>query len=280
MKAALLALALAVIAYPAAGADCGSEVHLEGKVVQSGLVHGQAAPGSRIYLDGFELRVGPEGRFLFGFGRDHPARALLWVICPDGSDATLPLSIARRSYDISRIGGLPPKSVSPPAEELERIRREREIIAAARRFDTPETFYEQGFVWPVTGRTTAVYGAQRIVNGEPQEPHTGVDIAAPLGTAVHAPAAGIVRLAAEELHRAGGTLVLDHGYGLSSTFFHLQRLRVREGDRVSQDEIVATLGASGAAKEPHLEWQVTWFEHQLDPALLVGPASRLSSARE
>ena len=202
------------------------------------------------------------------------------MICPDGSDSTLPLSVARRSYDISRIGGLPPKSFPPPAEELERLRREREIIAAARRFDTPESFFEGGFVWPVTGRITAVYGAQRVINGEPQEPHTGVDIAAPLGTAVHAPAAGIVRLAVEELHTAGGTLVLDHGYGLSSTFFHLQRLKVREGDRVEQDAIIATLGASGAAKEPHVEWQVAWFEQRLDPALLVGPSSRLSSVRE
>lgn len=253
MRAAALALALAMAAAPAK-ADCGTEIRLEGKLVQSGLVLGRAASGSRIYLDGFELRVGPDGRFLFGLGRDHPEEARLWVICPDGSDSTLPLSVARRDYEISRVGGLPPKSVSPPSEVMERIRREREQIAAAQRFDTPEAFFETGFVWPATGRITAVYGTQRIVNGEPQEPHLGIDVAAPLGTAVHAPAGGIVRLAVEEFHTVGGTLVLDHGHGLSSTFFHLQRLKAKEGDRVERDEIVATLGASGAAKEPHLEW--------------------------
>ena len=130
------------------------------------------------------------------------------------------------------------------------------------------------------GRITAVYGAQRIVNGEPQEPHLGIDVAAPLGTAVHAPAGGIVRLAVEEFQTAGATLVLDHGHGLSSTFFHLQRLKAQEGDRVDQDEIVATLGASGAAQEPHLEWQVTWFGRRLDPALLIGPSSTRKLARE
>ena len=279
MRTLALAASL-VLAAASAWADCGEEIELEGKLVQSGLVQGRAAPGSRLYLDGVEIRVGPQGRFLFGFGRDHAPQALLWVICPDGGDRTLPLSVAPRHYDIRRTDGQPPKFVSPPQEVVERLRAENERLMAARRFDTPEAFFAGGLIWPATGRITEAYGKQRILNGEPQEPHTGVDIAAPLGTAVHAPAAGIVRLAEDGFLETGGTLVLDHGYGLSSTFFHLQRLRVREGDRVSQDEIVATVGASGAATEPHVEWQVNWFERRLDPALLVGPLTEQTSSSE
>ena len=279
MRVLAAAICIAVGWTAPAWADCGDELQLEGKLVQSGLVLGRAAPGTRIYLDGVEIRVGPQGRFLFGFGRDHDPAALLWVICPDGGEATLPLSVAPRRYDVQRIDGLPPKFVSSPPALVDRLRAEHERIIAARRIDTAETFFAGGLVWPATGRVTEAFGGQRILNGEPQPPHTGIDIAAPLGTAVHAPAAGIVRLAAEDFLETGGTLVLDHGHGLNSTFFHLQRLRVAEGDRVAQDEVVATVGASGVAKEPHVEWQVGWFERRLDPALLVGsPREQTSSS--
>lgn len=275
----LLLIAAPLQAIPAQAGSRGA-VSFEGDFVQGGLVLGTAPQGAKVYLDGVELRVGAEGRFVMGFGRDHPGDALLWVICPDGSDETLPLQVAVRSYDVQRIDGLPPKYVEPPAEVLERIRVENERIAVARRLDTPEGFFESGFVWPAAGRITGVYGSQRILNGEPKRPHFGVDIAAPLGTAVYAPAGGIVRLAEEDLYYTGGTIILDHGFGLSSAFLHLQRLKVSPGDRVEQGEIIATVGASGRATGPHLDWRVNWFEERLDPALLAGPFPGRTSANQ
>ncbi|MEX0922555.1 MAG: M23 family metallopeptidase [Rhodovibrionaceae bacterium] len=279
MRLPALVLVFALAAVPAL-ADCTTELAFEGDFIQGGLVRGSAPAGSRIYLDGAELRVGETGRFVMGFGRDHPGEARLWVICPYGRDATLPLRVAAREYNIQRIDGLPPKYVEPPAEVTDRIRLENETIAAARRLDTPAPLFESGFVWPAQGRISGVYGSQRILNGAPKRPHYGVDIAAPLGTAVRAPAAGIVRLAEEDLYYTGGTIVLDHGYGLSSAFLHLQRLKVIVGQQVAQGEIIATLGDSGRATGPHLDWRVNWFEERLDPALLAGPFTAQTSSSQ
>ena len=218
------------------------------------------------------VRVSADGWFLVGFGRDAASEAELAVKHPDGRYDRMVLAVASREYRIERIDGLPPGTVTAHREdELARIHLEAEMVRRARLTDEPRTDFRSGFQWPVVGRISGVYGSQRILNGEPRQPHYGIDIAAPAGTKVRAPADGLVTLAEPDLFLSGGTLILDHGHGLSSAFLHLSRILVKRSERVRRDRTIAEVGATGRATGPHLDWRVNLLERRLDPALLVGP---------
>ncbi len=245
---------------------------LSGEQSQGGLLRGQAKPGSRVYLDGDPVRVTDAGRFLIGFDRDAEPQMTLRVEHPDGSTTKRQLQIRQRDYDIQRIDGLPDRKVSPSEEDLERIRRENERIEAARararRND--ELYLNNAFSWPLSGRISGVYGSQRILNGEPRRPHYGLDIAADKGTPVKAPAAGVVAFTHPGMYFNGATVILDHGFGLTSTYIHLSRIEVQQGDWIDQGQTLGRVGASGRATGPHLHWGITWLDKHIDPRLLVG----------
>lgn len=251
-------------------AEAAGKLDLSGDFTQGGLVKGQTAPGAEVSLNGRSLRVDRWGRFVFGFGRDDAAEAVLTVRYPDGSVEERPLQIAQRQYNIQRIDGLPQTMVTPKPEVLERIRRENAAIAEARRRDTDAAWFWDGFVRPATGPLTGVYGSQRILNGEPRQPHFGLDFGGPKGSLVVAPAPGIVVLAEEDLYYTGKTVLIDHGHGVNSVLMHLDRLDVEAGQRVEAGDAIGTIGASGRATGPHLDWRVNWFEVRLDPAFLIG----------
>lgn len=248
------------------------ELELTGSLVQGGLVQGHAEPGSRVVFKGRAVRVSPEGLFLLGFNRDEPPTARFIITFPDGHQKTKTLSIEQREYDIQRIDGLPGSKVSPAERDLTRIRAEATLVGKARRRDDARTDFRSGFILPVSGRISGVYGSQRILNGQPRRPHYGIDIAVPEGTPVRAPAGGIVTLVHPDMFFSGGTLLLDHGHGLSSSFLHLQRILVEEGEYVRQGDIIAHVGATGRVTGAHLDWRVNLFRIRLDPALLVIPA--------
>ena len=260
-----VALAGFVIAIPA------QAVELKGDFIQGGLVRGTAAPGARVRFEGRPIRVSDKGVFLIGFSRDAAGTARLEIRGEDGRVEARTLKIKARKYKLQRIDGLPPKMVTPPPSVLRRIRRENAMIGAARRRDSAETWFENGWMWPVEGPISGVYGRQRILNGKPRRPHYGVDIAAPAGTPVVAPADGVVALAERDLYYTGGTLVIDHGHGLSSAFLHMASVEVEVGRRVRKGVRVGTLGATGRATGPHLDWRINLFKARLDPALLVPP---------
>ena len=249
-----------------------ARIRLVGPRTQGGLLQGRVAPGSGVEFEGTPVRVSEDGWFLVGFGRDAAPEAVLMVTGPDGGRERLVLAVAPREYRIERIDGLPAAKVAPrDEEELARIEREARRVAEARTLDDPRTDFRSGFQWPVTGRISGVYGSQRILNGEPRQPHYGIDIAAPAGTKVRAPADGLVTLAEPDLFLSGGTLIVDHGHGLSSAFLHLSRILAEPGDRVRRGRTIAEVGATGRATGPHLDWRVNLFDRRLDPALLVGP---------
>lgn len=243
---------------------------LGGKFVQGGLVTGRAEPGATVTLDGKPVRVRPDGRFLIGFGRDQPASAELVVRHPDGHVDTVRLEIEQREYEIQRIDGLPQEMVTPDDAVLARIAADRAAVDAARAIDSPEPSFDEGFVWPALGPVSGVYGSQRVLNGEPRQPHFGIDIAAPAGAPVVAAAAGTVVLASD-LYFTGNTVIIDHGWGVSSTYSHLQTMTVAPGDTVAQGQQVGTIGATGRATGPHLDWRLNLFDVRLDPALVLGP---------
>ncbi len=250
-------------------APCAAELLLSGNFMQGGLIHGQATPGTRIYLGERELSVTPAGDFIFGFGRDARAEQQLTLIHEERRSERRNLQVEQRVYTVQRISGISKRLLEPTTEDLQRIRREAELVAAARAQLSLLNFFREPFCWPLTGRITGVYGSQRVFNGAPRRPHFGIDIAAPRGTAVFAPAGGRVSLVHPDMFFSGATLILDHGYGLSSSVLHLDKILVAPGERVIQGQQIATVGAGGRATGPHLDWRVNWLEHRLDPALLV-----------
>jgi len=244
---------------------------LSGGIEQGGLVRGVAPAGAKVFLEGQSIRVAADGHFIFGFGRDASEHAKLVVTYPDGHTVTRDLAVAKRIYDVQSIKGLPPEMVTPDAATLARIKREAELVRAARAESADLLFFEAPLEWPVTGTITGIYGSQRILNGEPRAPHLGVDVAAPAGTAVKAAAGGTVVLAEPDLYFTGGTVIIDHGYGLNTVYVHLQKIAVTVGQELRQGETLGELGATGRTTGANLHWGVNWYGVALDPARIAGP---------
>jgi murein DD-endopeptidase MepM/ murein hydrolase activator NlpD len=273
----LLFLLASLLAGGVSGADDSAlptGLSFKGRWEQGGLVVGTARPGTQVWLGEQALRVAPDGRFVFGFHRDAPAQAELLFQLPDGERQRYRHAVIQRQYREQRIDGLPEGMVSPPADVQARIDREAAAVQAARLRDSAREDFAHGFVWPAKGKIKSVYGSQRILNGVPKQPHYGLDIAAPVGTPVVAAAAGVVALAEADLYYTGGTIMLDHGAGVSSVYLHLSKLSVKAGQTVRQGETIGAMGATGRATGPHLCFRFNWFDARLDPALLLpGPRS-------
>jgi murein DD-endopeptidase MepM/ murein hydrolase activator NlpD len=250
---------------------------LDGSFLQGGLVEGTTEPGTQLSLDGRTIRVGADGGFLLGFGRDAKPTETLTARFPDGTGETRTLKIAKRKYDIQRIEGLPPAQVTPSPEDLARIKTEDAAIKSARARYTDAAWYRAGFDWPARGPISGVYGSQRILNGEARAPHLGTDIAAPEGTEVHAPAPAVVAFAGPNLFFTGNTIILDHGRGLFTLYAHLSAMTVREGDTVEKGALIGRVGKTGRVTGPHLHWAAYLGETRLDAALLAGPMPSASA---
>lgn len=244
-------------------------VELEGTLAQGGMAWGKVAPGTTISLDGEAVKVGPDGHFVFGFGRDHGPTARMMVLHRDGQKEDKLLKVAKREFNIERVDGLPPKTVTPPLEWRDRRKVETGRVRDARSHLSGNMHWSRGFVRPAEGRFSGFYGSQRILNGKPRSPHYGLDIAGPTGTPIHAPAGGLVRLAVPDFLLEGGIVIIDHGFGVTSTLFHMHSVDVEEGAWVHQGDKIGTIGATGRASGPHVDWRVNWKNVRLDPMLLI-----------
>ena len=255
---------------PASSHPAANEtVRLPASISQAGMVIGHAPPGSTVRYAGRTLWLGPDGAFVFGVARDASGAAQVQIVTPDGRSQTVEIRIVPHPWKIERVNGVPEGTVHPSPEIAARIEREQASVALARERDDPREDFLVDFIAPVNGRISGWFGSQRIYNGTPGAAHSGLDIAAPKGTPVQAPAAGIVIFAAPDLYLTGGTVVIDHGCGISSNFLHLSRIDVKVGDRVEQGQVFAAVGATGRATGPHMHWGVNWFETRLDPELLL-----------
>ena len=271
LKALILLLSIVV------SMTVNAQLELDGEAIQGGLIFGKTLPGSQVSQDGQSLRVSTQGDFLLGFTRDAPPTSNVRVLFPDGTELVRELDVLPRDYVIQRIDGLPKSKVTPrKPEDLARIRQDVADVKKARARDDDRQDFLDGFIWPVVGRISGVYGSQRVLNGEPRRPHFGVDIAVPVGTPVKAPADGIVTLAVPDMFFSGGTLIIDHGHKLSSTFLHLHDIHVEVGQRVRKNEVVAEVGATGRVTGPHLDWRMNLRDRRIDPQLLVPAMSDMA----
>ena len=243
---------------------------LDGSFTQGGLVFGQALPGSQVKLNGEAVEVGENGAFVFGFARDAKPYATLSVT-ENGQTQTQQLTIAKQTYKIQRIDGLPTRKVTPNPRDVARIKKDNAGIWKVRGSMSPETRFQSGFIWPVKGPISGVFGSQRILNGKPKSPHNGVDVAAPRGSAIVAPAGGVVALVHQDMFYTGKTVMIDHGLGLTTVYAHMDDVSVIEGQVLSQGDQLGTVGKTGRATGPHLHWGMTWKSTHLDPALVTGP---------
>jgi murein DD-endopeptidase MepM/ murein hydrolase activator NlpD len=245
------------------------QLRLKGELTQGALVIGKTLPGYTVMLDAQRLKVTIEGLFVMGFNRDAKPDHKLVISDDSGKHTEYQLEVTPRKYDIQYIEGIAKKLMQPNATDLQRIRAENAMIREARLFESDQLNFTEPFIWPAQGPVTGVYGSQRYYNGEPRRPHFGLDIAAPEGADVIAPASGTITLVHPDMFFSGGTIILDHGYGISSTFIHLSKVMVVKGQLVKQGQLLGKVGQSGRATGPHLDWRINWFNTRLDPALLL-----------
>jgi murein DD-endopeptidase MepM/ murein hydrolase activator NlpD len=255
-------------------------VTFQGVFEQGALVRGTVPAGSKILLNGEPVKVTPKGQFAIGFDRDAKPDHIFKVTYPDGLTEIKPLKIAAKQYKIDRVTGISQNIMKPDPVAQARAAKDAEQTRAARDIFSEQYAFMQPFIWPVTGRISGVYGSQRVYNDVPGNPHFGVDVARPTGTVVVAPADGVITLAVPDMFYSGGTVIIDHGYGVSSTFLHLSKLYLNVGDKVKQGDKVAEIGATGRVTGPHLDWRLNWFQMRLDPVSIVPPMASVLAEQQ
>ena len=242
-----------------------SALEFQGKFIQGHFIIGKTEPNTKVLIDKKEVRITDDGYFVFGIGRDRKYDVVI-TLNKNGNKQKFVKKIQKRKYNIQRIDGLEEEKVTPPEEVYERIKKENKLIAKARTIDSDLDFFKDKFIVPVEDAIiTGVYGSQRILNGKPKWPHYGLDFAQDEGTLVKAMISGTVTLAESDLYYTGGTLIFDHGHGISTLYMHMHEIFVEKGQKINQGDIIGTVGSTGRATGAHLDVRLNWFQTRLDP---------------
>ena len=239
-------------------------LEFQGKFLQGHFILGKAEAGSKVFVDKTQVKVSEDGYFVFGIDRDRKFDVAITEIS-NGKKNKVIKKVFKRKYNIQRIDGLPESKVTPPESVYKRIKEENGRIGKARAINSDLTFFTEQFIMPVKGIISGVYGSQRILNGKPKWPHYGVDFAASEGTKIKAMLDGTATMVEKDLFYTGGTLIFDHGHGISTLYMHLKDIYVKKGQKVKQGEIIGTVGSTGRSTGPHLDFRVNWFQTRLDP---------------
>jgi len=247
------------------------KISCQGVFEQGGAVQCNTYPNATVEIGGLKTKSNQDGFVLLGFDRDAPTQEKIVVSYGDNTAFGKTFEITPREYAISRIDGLPPSQVSTFSEaQLVRIRASsaRKKTGFASREKT--LWFKDGFDYPLKElNKTSPFGAQRILNGVTKKPHYGVDIAAPVGTPIYAPADGVVSMADDDLYFEGAMILLDHGQGLISMYLHVSAIDVKPGQTVKRGEKIGEVGSKGRSTGPHLCWRLKWRNRHLDPELLT-----------
>ena len=239
-------------------------IEFKGKFLQGHFILGTTNPNAKILVGKKEVKVSKDGDFVFGIDRDQKYDLTVTKIL-DGEKTIITKKVLKREYNIQRIDGLAENKVTPPESVYKRIKKENNAIGKARAINSNLQFFKEKFIMPVEGIISGVYGSQRILNGKPRWPHYGIDIAAKQGTMIKSTASGIVTMAKDDLYYTGGTVIMDHGHGISSIYSHLENVLVSVGDQINQGDIIGTVGSTGRSTGPHLDFRINWFQTRLDP---------------
>ena len=239
-------------------------IEFSGKFIQGHFIIGKTEPKSKIIIGKKEVKVSKDGYFVFGIDRDRKFDVLVTKI-KEGKKEKIIKKVFKRKYKIQKIDGLPENKVTPPEDVYKRIKDENYRIGEARAINSNLIFFKNKFIMPVNGIVTGVYGSQRILNGKPRWPHYGIDIAAKQGTKIKSSGTGIVTMAEDDLYYTGGTIIMDHGHGISTIYSHLENVLVSVGDKINQGDIIGTVGSTGRSTGPHLDFRINWFQTRLDP---------------
>ena len=246
-----------------------SAVEFQGKFIQGHFIIGKTESGTKVLIDKKEVRTSDDGYFVFGIGRDRKYDVVI-TLNKDGNKQKIVKKVLKRKYNIQRIDGLPEEQVTPPEEVYVRIKKENKLIGDAKAIDSNLTYFKNKFIVPIENTIiSGVYGSQRILNGEPKWPHYGLDFAADEGTTIKAMLDGIVTLAEPDLYYTGGTLMFDHGHGISTIYLHMQKLLVKKGQKIKQGDVIGTVGSTGRATGAHLDVRLNWFQTRLDPETVL-----------
>ena len=244
-------------------------VTFKGKFIQGSFILGKTEPDSKVFIDKKKVKVTSDGYFVFGLDRDRKYDVVI-TLNQDGNKQKIVKKVQKRKYNIQRIEGLEEQKVTPPEEFYERIKRENKWIAEARVIDSDLIFFTKKFIVPIKNAIiTGVYGSQRILNSKPKWPHYGLDFAAEEGTKIKAMLDGTVTLAEPDLFYTGGTLIFDHGHGISTLYMHMEKIFVKKEQKVKQGDIIGTVGSTGRATGAHLDVRLNWFQIRLDPATVL-----------
>ena len=246
-----------------------SAVEFDGKFIQGHFIIGKTEPDSKVKIDKKQVKVSKDGYFAFGLARDRKYDVVI-TIEKNGVKEKITKKVQKRKYNIQKIDGLEEKKVTPPEEVYERIKRENQWIGEARAVNSDLAFFKNKFINPLENAIiTGVYGSQRILNGKPKWPHYGIDFAAEEGTEIKAMLNGVVTLAEPDLFYTGGTLIFDHGHGISTLYMHMKTLMVKKGQKVKQGDVIGTVGSTGRSTGAHLDVRLNWFQTRLDPATVL-----------
>ena len=243
-------------------------VEFNGKFLQGHFIIGSTDPSAKIIIDKKEVKVSKDGFFVFGIDRDRKFDLIITKV-KDGKKEKIVKKILKREYNIQRIDGLEESKVTPPESVYKRIKEENNKIGKARAIDSDLLFFKDKFIMPVDGIISGVYGSQRILNGKPRWPHYGIDIAAKKGTMIKSSGSGTVTMAEDDLYYTGGTIIMDHGHGISTIYSHLESVMVSVGDKINKGDIIGTVGSTGRSTGPHLDFRVNWFQTRLDPMSVI-----------
>ena len=239
-------------------------IEFEGKFLQGHYIIGITNPSAKIIIDKKEVKVSNDGYFVFGIDRDRKFDLTITKI-QNGKKEKIIKKVLKRKYNIQRIDGLEESKVTPPESVYKRIKEENNKIGKARSINSDLPFFKNQFIMPVEGIISGVYGSQRILNGKPKWPHYGIDIAAKQGTMIKSSGSGTVTMAEDDLYYTGGTIIMDHGHGISTIYSHLENVMVSVGDKINQGDIIGTVGSTGRSTGPHLDFRINWFQTRLDP---------------
>ena len=239
-------------------------IEFKGKFLQGHFIIGITDPSTQILIGKKKIKVSKEGYFVFGIDRDRKFDLVITKI-KDGKKEKIIKKVLKRKYNIQRIDGLEENKVTPPESVYKRIKEENNKIGEARAINSDLPFFKDQFIMPVQGIISGVYGSQRILNGKPRWPHYGIDIAAKQGTKIKSSATGIVTMSETDLYYTGGTIIMDHGHGISTIYSHLSKINVNVGDEILQGEVIGKVGSTGRSTGPHLDFRINWFQTRLDP---------------